>query len=424
MKSVIPIFFILVLNSIIQFPVGKNFEVRLQVDSTLCAEDQMVYMYYQIENQYCMEDSVLIGKDKMDVSLYGQIPEQSDIVIFFDKYGPNQLILVASPGDKIVLELTEADGLGIVFKDVEGSQATNESTLNWHHSQSIRRNIRRLQGELYAYYDKDSTWFVNIEDSMQLLQQELIEWRMNIIQNSINPNNIWSALLTPELKTHLGNDSVNNLIKAAQARFPEHSGLKALSPDYESAPASEESKRIFKWINQKVSFKISQLNKKKKEKITKPKVNESNLPVLSEIRGRDALFNFILPTLDGDTVVLADFRGKYVLVDFWASWCIPCLLEIPILTRVHEEFKDDLIVCPVSMDANHDYWKNAIKKHFDAIPTHLIATNEKGELFDEIERLEIGAIPANYVLDRNGNIIAKDLRGQKLIEFLKELLKK
>lgn len=131
--------------------------------------------------------------------------------------------------------------------------------------------------------------------------------------------------------------------------------------------------------------------------------------------------NFSQTTPEGKVVSLSDFRGKYVLIDFWASWCRPCRMENPNVVAAYNRFKDKgFTVLGVSMDSNKDPWVAAIRQD-NLTWTHVSDLkgwgNEVGKIYG------VTGIPQNYLIDKEGKIVAKDLRGPALDEKLAEIIK-
>jgi peroxiredoxin len=126
----------------------------------------------------------------------------------------------------------------------------------------------------------------------------------------------------------------------------------------------------------------------------------------------------------GKKVSLHDFRGQYVLLDFWASWCHPCRKENPTVVKAFHRYKDKgFTVISVSLDAPgaRDKWLKAI--HDDGLEgwTHLSDLSFWG---NEVARLYcIQSIPQNFLLDKDGKIIAKNLRGDELLTQLDKIVK-
>ena len=119
-------------------------------------------------------------------------------------------------------------------------------------------------------------------------------------------------------------------------------------------------------------------------------------------------------------VSLSSFKGKYVLLDFWASWCLPCRKENPTVVKAFENYKDkNFTVLGVSLDQNADNWKTAIKQ--DSLLWQHVS-DLKGWGNEVALQFEIFNIPQNFLLDPEGNIIAKNIRGASLERKLRHFL--
>lgn len=129
--------------------------------------------------------------------------------------------------------------------------------------------------------------------------------------------------------------------------------------------------------------------------------------------------DFELPNPDGKMVKLSDLRGKYVLIDFWAAWCKPCRQENPNVVRLYNQYKDKgFEVFGVSLDRTKEDWVKAIAD--DQLTwTHVSDLKYFNSAAAELYRID--AIPATYMIDPDGKIIAKDLRGPSLENKLAEL---
>lgn len=124
---------------------------------------------------------------------------------------------------------------------------------------------------------------------------------------------------------------------------------------------------------------------------------------------------------DGKSISLSSLRGKVVLIDFWASWCGPCRAENPNVVNVYNKYKDKgFDVFSYSLDDDKAKWADAIKKDGLIWPAH--ASQLKGWDSDICKQFNITSIPTNYLIDRNGNVIAFNLHGGALEQILQKVL--
>lgn len=136
--------------------------------------------------------------------------------------------------------------------------------------------------------------------------------------------------------------------------------------------------------------------------------------------GSEAPF-FEYPGQDGKKMGPANFKGKILLIDFWASWCGPCRAEIPNLKKAYTGFKDKGVeFLSVSIDKGSAEWEKALEQEKMYWP-QVLATNAGAEI---TKLYQFSGIPFIILLDREGKIVAKNLRGEKLVQAIESLLSK
>lgn len=186
----------------------------------------------------------------------------------------------------------------------------------------------------------------------------------------------------------------------------------ALHRNFSYDPADEATfKELYKILSPSLSY--TSYGKEMKEKIEKMKMLAIG-NVAPDFTQNDTL---------GQPVSLTDFRGKYVLLDFWASWCVPCRKDNPNVVKAFNDYKDKgFTVLSVSLDqpGKKEAWLAAI--HKDGLTwTHVsdlkFWDNEVAKLYG------IKAVPSNFLIDPNGKIVAHDLHGDEIEKTLKEIIK-
>lgn len=126
-----------------------------------------------------------------------------------------------------------------------------------------------------------------------------------------------------------------------------------------------------------------------------------------------------LPSPEGENIKLSSLQGEVVLIDFWASWCGPCRKENPNMVRIYNRFRDQgFEIYGVSLDRNRENWLKAIEK--DSL-TWVHVSDLKYWKSKAAKAYNVGSIPYTVLLDKDGKIIAKGLRGEELEAKLEEI---
>ena len=247
----------------------------------------------------------------------------------------------------------------------------------------INAKAKQLQESTAA--DKDSLLNVFVK---QMKEEGLVynSYLINIAQTDKSPVislyalGYWSGNNKPE--------EIEKEFKSLLNRFPNHKGVKQGYDDF---------------INQYNVYK-------KKQEI------DTNKPGI----GKQAP-DITMPDVNGNNFSLSSLRGKYVLVDFWASWCGPCRAENPNVVNVYNKYKDkNFTILGVSLDDDKEKWKKAIKA--DGLTwTHISDLKQWGS--SVVMQYGFEGIPYNVLIDPTGKIIATSLRGPALEAQLAEVIK-
>ncbi|MBU2973181.1 TlpA disulfide reductase family protein [Zobellia sp. B3R18] len=298
--------------------------------------------------------------------------------VFVDKLMGYTAVILEN-GD---IELSaQKDSLG--FAKVKGSKQ-NEVFMDYmDQSKKITGQAQSIQQDMQkAQQSADEATANSLRDEMMELQEEYKDFELTYIKE--HPEALISVLL---IDRAIGARAVT--AEEAQTLYD------GLSPEIKETKAAA-------LITEKLDAQ------KKAEESQKSTAIGAKAPA------------FTAPTPDGKELALADALGKVTLIDFWAAWCKPCRAENPNVVNVYKKYHDKgLNIIGVSLDKTEDAWKKAIAD--DGLTWNQVSN--LAYFNDPIAKLyNVDAIPAAFLLDENGVIIAKNLRGPALEQKVAELL--
>ena len=322
-------------------------------------------------------DSTRINKDG-SYTLSGIDTQQNLYVLGFKE---NPVVILVNDAKKIKIDF---DLSGFHYPDINGSDATKQlySFVKdfWKKDSVLSTSYYQLDS-INKQGQKDSAYMMQLHQQYTKQLNDLDSVIVNFIKQSNNPAAICFAL--DKAKGAVAPDELNALVQDAAKRFPQHSGIAI----FKSALAQS--------MQDETNGESAALLNKPAPDLTMNDVN-------------------------GKKISISDFKGKYLLVDFWASWCGPCRQENPNVVAAYNKFKNkNFTILGVSLDEDKNAWLAAIKH--DNL-TWAQMSDLKQWQSAAIDAYRFNGIPFNVLIDPDGKIIAESLRGEMLEQKLSEVL--
>lgn len=374
---------------------SKKATFRLILDDYISHEEQWVYLYgfksWISGNERCIFDSVYIKNSQKEVLLEADIPIPISMHIFFEKNGP-EIDTSIEPDSCVIFEVTENDGNGIIWKEALQGEMNN-----------YEYRFRKLRED---FYEKLRYLTAKDEpDSIAMLRENWKKQVKEAIRHTSNGGFLVSLRSIGKYDLPRDTEIMNILKEVADTKDLEYNASFQTSiGKAQPLPPSAEARYY--------SSRVRELKKIKRESLV---LLDTNI---------GACIDLVFSDIDERKVSLATLNTDYILVDFWASWCKPCRQEIPYIKQALGKYENDLSVYAISIDEKHQAWRKAIEQDSTQVFHHVIGTYSNGQPSRLLKRLNVKSIPANFLLDKNKRIIAKNLRGKELIQTLDSLMAK
>lgn len=381
------------------------------VDSSCTQVPQWVYWFTLHDNEYEIADSCFIEKGQSIFHLQYDLPDDYRLHwLTFSKTLPKELDLVLAPGEDVTIYVKPCMG---GYPETEGSIGTKEEYEQTLKIKEIHNNRRRLEG-LLAVTIEDSLQ-KQIIDSISYYQTEAFtKVYLDCLRTAQSGAVYASALSFMKDTGMIPQEQVDSLEKVMFQRFPDSKYVKECFDPSPVPPATPHSERVRKKYEVLAGFNIPE---------TPQKTDGFGTSGKGEYTIGTKVADIILDGIAGKQQRLSDIKSKYVLIDFWASWCGPCCRAYPDLLKMQEKYAKELCIYAISIDDNQEAWQNAVER---LDPKHLlmhvraIPGSEEGKALDK--QYGILAIPTNFLLDENRKIVAKNLLGDELEKKLSEII--
>ncbi len=319
-----------------------------------------------------------VTKDTLQIKggafVYETTMKIPQIYYFFPENLRGAIPVIMEPGTITVTAYKDSLNASLV----KGTASNDELQILMGAFKAIGKKIGALQNQLFkANQEKDTATVKKLQQTYLSYEKEGLDYQLKFIKE--HPKSYISALIVKQLL--LSNKIEIQVAREAYNAFPP------------VVKASAEGKDIEKKLQELASTTIGGVAP-----------------------------DFSAPTPSGGTLALKDYRGKVTIVDFWAAWCAPCRAENPKMVQLYNKYRDKgLHIIGVSLDKKAEDWKKAIAD--DQLSWEHVSNLKFWQ--DPIAKAyQVRSIPATFLLDKEGRIVAKNATGEELEAKVAELLQK
>lgn len=416
MKKSLFLFFVLSLFLIQGCKQADTITLDVSVSNDVCWSSQWVYWFSVRGNEYNIVDSCYLLKGQHSFTMKKVIPNMDEDMwcwLTFTKHGPSQAYLFLNKGENVKLTINKN---GIT--KTEGSPENKETYEYWYKARKVRKKIDSLTNLLGTV--KDNQTQRHLSDRINSLQDSLdVKMRLDNFNNIKTPKMFLLAILVPGLSK----ETRDSLIKVMKQRFPNNKRVQEYPQRPKYPPGTPHSKMVHRRL---LKIWTKRTGHSFKRPVT-PKLTAEQKKALSKIQVLklgDKVASLSFKGQNGKRIALKDIHTPCVLIDFWASWCTPCRVEVPDLKLAQAKYKGRLTIYAVSLDKNKSNWRKAIRIDKSSMLTQVLADTSEFARKKITKLFGVKFIPRNFLLDKDRKIIAINIPGDSLEKKLEELCKK
>lgn len=317
-------------------------------------------------------------KDEGSFTLRGRANEEGIYRLVIEN-GPD--VVLINDNNDIKLRLDVNDYRNYTVEGSPASESLHKLFEDYRSKDSAILTTFKKIDSVRALPKQDS-----VAEVLQTKNDREIEGLNNMLKDYINSTNSPSAALYALgiASQTIPNEEIKSMVSASAKRFPEHAGLARIKSMLAVKAPEETTEKSYALLNKQAP-------------------------------------DLTMTDVNGKPLSVSNFKGKYLLIDFWASWCGPCRQENPNVVAAYNQFKNkNFTILGVSLDEDKAAWQKAIEK--DHLTWNHMSDLKQWESA-AVQAYGFDGIPFNVLVDPAGKIIASSLRGQDLSNKLAELLK-